>query len=42
MLYVTALTITCTMTFNVLSDLDLWGMDRGQGHCTSSQWGQQV
>jgi len=23
-------------------DLDLWGMDPGQYHCTSSQWGQHL
>ena len=28
---------------NVFScDLDLWGMDTGHGHCTSSQWWQQL
>ena len=41
--YVTVRTQACVLwPLNVLCDLDLCGMDPGQGHCTLSQWGQHL
>ena len=41
--YVTVRTQACVLwPLNVLCDLDLCGMDPGQGQCTLSQWGQHL